>query len=182
MKCYTVTENGITPGINFVDEPYPHIPVGDPRNEPDFRRVRLDEALVSVSTNGAVSSCSLALAPNDDDRRRASYQLTPPTGRDDDQALVKLEVRAPSGWRTSYNPPRETLSVAKGWLPEGGSGPRANTPVELLVLKKGGETEVYETDRTHPLGRLKFRLSFDGSEFALSAGGRGSVPHEHAVA
>lgn len=166
MKCYTVTENGVTPGIHFVNDPYPHVPVGDPRNEPDFRRVQIDPALASGSFNGAVSSCSLALAPNDDDRRRASYRLAPPNGRDDDQALVKLEVHAPPGWRSSYNPPRETLTVAKGWLPEGGSGPRVNTPVELMVLRKGGEIEVYQTDRTHPLGSLKFRLRFDGTELA----------------
>lgn len=168
MKCYTVTEHGITPGISYVNEPYPHVPVGDPRNEPDFRRVPVDEGLLGASTNGAVTNCSLVLVPNDDDRRRASYQLTPPSGRDDDRALIKLEVRAPQGSRTWYQPPRETLTVAKGWLAEGGSGPRVNTPVELMVLKKDGEIEVYETDRTYPLGRLRLRLRFDGAELTRS--------------
>ncbi|BAU46877.1 hypothetical protein SVA_0295 [Sulfurifustis variabilis] len=169
MKCYTVTENGMTPGIDFVDEPYPHVPVGDPRNEPDFRRVQIEDALASSSTNGAVTSCSLALVPNDDDRRRASYRLVPPTGRDDDQALVKLEARAAPGCRTWYNPPRETLTVAKGWIPEGGSGPRVRTPVEMMVLRKGGEIGVYETNRSDPQGRLKFRVRFDGAELALAS-------------
>jgi hypothetical protein len=169
MKCYTVTENGITPGINFADQPYPHVPVGDPRNEPDFRRVRIDAALATSSTNGAVARCSLALTPNDDDRRRASYELVPPSGRDDDRALIKLEARAAPGWRTWYNPPRDTLTVAKGWFPEGGYGPRANTPVELVVLRKGAEIEVYETDRTNPHGRVKWKLRFDGAELSLGS-------------
>lgn len=169
MKCFTATENGVTSGIHFVNQPYPHVPVGDPRNEPDLRRVRLAEALASASANGAVTSCSINLVPNDDDRRRASYDLVPPTGRDDDQALVKLEVHPPSGWRTWYNLPRETLTVAKGWLSEGGTGPRVSTPVELVVLKKDGSIAVHETDRTNPNGRLKFRLRFDGSTLALDS-------------
>lgn len=32
MKFFTVTENSVVPGIEFLHEPYPHVAAGDPKN------------------------------------------------------------------------------------------------------------------------------------------------------
>ena len=46
MKCYTVTKDGVVPGIQFLREPYPHVAVGDPAlSSADCRRVEVDAAL-----------------------------------------------------------------------------------------------------------------------------------------
>jgi len=164
MKCYTVTENGITPGIGCVNEPYPHVPVGDRRAEPDYRRVALADALAGSAVNGAVTRCSLTLESNDADRRRASYKLVPPSNKDDDQALVKFEVHAAPGARSAYDFPRYTFTVAKGWISDAPGRPQANTPVELVVLKRGATVTVTQTERGSGAPQTVMQLEFDGNE------------------
>jgi len=75
MKCYSVTKDGVVPGIQFRREPYPHVAVGDPAlASADYRRVEIDTA------------------------------------------------------------PADSA---------GGKGPQAETPVNLVVLKKGDEVKIH---------------------------------------
>jgi hypothetical protein len=164
MKCYTVTEKGVASGVRLSQQPYPHIGVGDPANEPDYRLVEVDEALAA---GDAVSACSVALDQDEARPRRAGYKLVPPAG-DDNQALVKLEVHPGAGaQRTFYDLPRYTKTLAKGWFSKAG-GPRVDTPVELVLLKKGDEVRVYNVEDSDRSPALLFTLSFDGAELKKS--------------
>lgn len=163
MKCFTVTEKGVTPGIAFaIGDPYPHVQIGDPHVEYDFRRVEVDAALAAGAANGVLPACSIVLDMKEGDRRRVSYKLVAPNGKDEDQALVKLEAHCTAVGRTFYELPRYTMTVAKGWFSKA-SGPSVNTPVELIVLNKGGEVKIYKSE---DLGKpeLVFTVSFDGKE------------------
>lgn len=168
MKCFTVTERGVTPGIAFVArDPYPHVEIGDPQVEYDFRRVEVDAALAEGAANGVIPACSVTLDMKEGDRRRVSYKLVAPNGKDEDQALVKLEAHCTASGRTFYEMPRYTLTVAKGWFSKAG-GPSVNTPVELIVLNKGGEVRIYKEE---DLGRpdLVYIISFDGNELRVKS-------------
>jgi hypothetical protein len=161
MKCYTVTEKGVTPGISISSDPYPHVGIGDPNAEPDFRRVEIDETLAGNVSNDYVSACSIQLEHKEEDKRRSAYKLINTTGKDDDQALVKFEVSQKG--RTSYEFPRNTFTLAKGWHSKDG-GPRVTTPVELVALRKGNNVRVFVTTDSKKESDLLFTISFDGNE------------------
>src|SRR3970040_660122 len=58
MKCYTVTKDGVVPGIRFLREPYPHVAVGDPAlSSADCRRVEVDAALAG-GAESVIKNCS----------------------------------------------------------------------------------------------------------------------------
>lgn len=160
MKCYTVSEKGITAGVAISREPYPHVGVGDPQSQYNYRRVAVDAALVEGAANGLLQSCSYVLHQKGEDIRRAGYKLVPNKG-DDDMALVKLEVHAPNG-RSFYDLPRYTMTLANGSFSPP-SHPRVATPVQLIVLRKGGEVtiSVAEDVWTPPLELL--RVHYDGT-------------------
>lgn len=162
MKCYSVTESGVAEGIRFSPAPYPHVLVGDAREEYDYRRVKIDPQLASQSRDTTLTECSVVLDTNNDDRRRASYTLAPPSGADADKALVKIEVRAGAGVRTWYEFPRYTFSVAKGWVAEQPGAPRVLAPVELVVLEKGAAIRVMQTARDSGKSNALMTLAFDG--------------------
>ncbi len=52
MKCYTVTEKGVMPGIELGGKtPYPYVIVGDPNEQYDHRRVEVDGALAATASH-----------------------------------------------------------------------------------------------------------------------------------
>lgn len=165
MKCYTVTKDGVVPGIQFLREPYPHVAVGDPAlSSADCRRVEVDAALAGGTTDGVIKTCSYTLDPKNSGNRRSSYKLVA-AGGDDDKILVKLEARcAAPGQRTFYDLPLNTLALANGWFLTGGKGPQADTPVNLVVLKKGDEVKILRTTDTRRPSEFVFSVSFDGAE------------------
>ena len=166
MKCYTVTQHGVAPGIQFVREPYPHVAVGDPHlSSADCRRVEVDVALADSVADGVIKRCSYTLDQKNSANRRSSYKLVTATDDDDDKILVKLEARCGApGQRTFYDIPLYTESLANGWYLAGGKGPQAETPVNLVVLKKGDEIKIQRAGDTHKLAEFVFSVSFDGSE------------------
>ncbi len=164
MKCFTVTEKGVTAGIAWVKEPYPHVGVGDPKVEYDYRRVEVDGALAEGAAHGTLHECSIALDMKEEDRRRASYKLIPPTGKDTAQALVKLEAHCATSGRTWYELPRYTMTVAKGWFAN--AGPQVNTPVELIVLNKDSEVKIGKIDENGK-SQLVMTVYFDGNELKV---------------
>jgi hypothetical protein len=166
MKCYTVTKDGVVPGIQFLREPYPHVAVGDPAlSSADCRRVEVDAALAGGATDGVVKACSYTLDSKNSENRRSSYKLVAPAGNDDDLALVKLEACcAAPGCRAFYDLPLYTLALANGWCLAGGKGPQVSTPVNLVVLKKGNEVKIYRTVDIRLPAELVFSVHFDGSE------------------
>jgi hypothetical protein len=166
MKCYTVTKDGIVPGIQFLREPYPHVAVGDPAlSSADCRRVEIDAALAAGATDGVIKTSSYTLDSKKSGNRRSSYKLVVPTGNDDDQALVKLEACcAAAGCRAFYDLPLNTLALANGWCLADGKGPQVSTPVNLVVLKKGDEVRIYRTVDIRLPAELVFSVSFNGSE------------------
>jgi len=142
MKCYTVTETGVVAGIELTTTgPYPHVCVGDPKVEYDHRRVEVDAAL--AAQGGRLHECSMLLDMNED-RRRSSYKLVPPDGRDNDKVLVKFEVRPGGEGRVWYDFPRDTFMLAKGWLPRQARAPQVAAPVELVVLNQDDAVRVYQ--------------------------------------
>ncbi|MBI3574672.1 MAG: hypothetical protein HY083_03315 [Gammaproteobacteria bacterium] len=164
MKCYTTTDKGVMPGIDLVSgPPYPHVCVGDPNVLYDHRRVEADEALAGNANNGKIMNCSMALDMNEEDHRRASYKLVPPNGSDDDQTLVKFEARVNSA-RTWYEFPRDTFSLAKGWISKTPRGPSVSAPVELFVLKKDNKAQVYKIEDIAKAPVLVFNVRYDGNE------------------
>jgi hypothetical protein len=166
MKCYTVTKDGVVPGIQFLHEPYPHVAVGDPAlSSADCRRVEVDAALAGGATDGVVKACSYTLDSKNSENRRSSYKLVVPAGNDDDLALVKLEACcAAPGCRAFYDLPLYTLALANGWCLAGGTGPQVSTPVNLVVLKKGNEVKIYRTVDIRLPAEFVFSVSFDGFE------------------
>jgi hypothetical protein len=165
MKCYTVTEQGVTAGIAIASDPYPHVGVGDPNVAYDYRRVEIDEALATTAASGgSIRACSVELDMSESDSRRASYKLITPAGTDEDQALVKLEVHPGAGGRTFYDLPRHTVTLAKGAFTRTAGGPHLETPVELVVIRKGGEVDVYKSADVFTAPKLAFSVGFDGSE------------------
>lgn len=173
MKCYTVTEKGITPGIRLLPTPYPHVPVGDPRvSSADYRRVEIDPALMMNAQAQAIAACSIEIAYKEGERRRSSYKLIPPKGGDDDQALVKFEANCATGdGRTFYDFPRDTFTVAKGWYSHNVQGPRVQMPVELAVLKKDCTARVLKVEDIAGRPALVFGVVFDGATLKLEKGG-----------
>lgn len=164
MKCYTVTKDGVVPGIQFLREPYPHVAVGDPAlSSADCRRVEVDAALAGGES--VIKTCSYTLDSKNSGNRRSSYKLVAAAGNDDDQALVKLEACcAAPGCRTFYDLPLNTLALANGWCLADGKGPQVSTPVNLVVLKKGDEVKIYRTVDIRLPAELVFSVSFNGSE------------------
>ncbi len=159
MKCFTVTEKGTAAGITWVKEPYPHVGVGDPKVEYDYRRVEVDGALAENVANGTLYDCSISLDIKETDPRRASYKLIVPNGKDEDRALVKLEAHCATNGRTWYELPRHTFTIAKGWYAN--AGPKVNTPVELIVLNKGEEVRIFRTEGENKPERV-MTVYFDG--------------------
>ncbi|MBI3778847.1 MAG: hypothetical protein HY274_08045 [Gammaproteobacteria bacterium] len=176
MKCFTVTENGVVPGIKFLREPYPHIPVGDPKlSSNDYRRVEVDASLASGG-DATVMKCSYVLDMQTGDKRRASYKLVPATGEDDDQALVKLEAHcAPPGQRSFYDLPLYTFALANGWYLANGTGPQARTPVNLVVLNKGDEVKINRAIDVWKQSEHVFSVAFDGRELKQKNGRRAAA-------
>lgn len=66
MKCYSVTETGVAEGIRFTLAPYPHVLVGDAREEYGYRCVKIDPRLAGQSLDTTFAECSVALDVNDD--------------------------------------------------------------------------------------------------------------------
>lgn len=166
MKCYTVTENGITPGIEFsADAPYPHVTVGDPHNVYLMRRVKVGPTLAAQSPDGMIRDCAIALDTNDDDRRRASYDLVAADRDDPDHALVKLEARCGRHGRTWYWLPRDAFSVAVGEYAETG-GHRTRAPVNLLVMHTGDVVEICNTEGVWAAPEHVFDVRYDGRKLA----------------
>jgi hypothetical protein len=165
MKCYTVTKDGVVPGIQFLREPYPHVAVGDPAlSSADCRRVEVDVALAD-GAESVIKTCSYTLDPKNSGNRRSSYRLIAPTGNDDDQILVKLEACcAAPGCRAFYDVPLYTLALANGWCLADGKGPQVSTPVNLVVLNKDDEVKIYRTVDIRLPAELVFSVSFNGSE------------------
>lgn len=166
MKCYTVTKNGVVPGIQFLREPYPHVAVGDPAlSSADCRRVEVDATLADNATDNIIKTCSHIIDMKASENRRSSYKLVAATGDDDDRILIKIEARcAAPGQRTFYDLPLTTLALANGWYLAGGKGPQAETPVNLVVLKKGDEVKIHRTVDMHKPAEFVFSVRFDGSE------------------
>jgi SH3-like domain-containing protein len=100
----------------------------------------------------------------EEDHRRASYKLIPPTGKDEGHALVKLEAHCATSGRTWYELPRYTTTIAKGWFAN--AGPKVNTPVELVILEKGGEVKISKTDENGK-SQLVMTVQFDGNELKV---------------
>lgn len=164
MKCYTVTKDGVVPGIRFLREPYPHVAVGDPAlSSADCRRVEVDAALADSAADDTIKACSYTLDTKNAGNRRSSYRLVA-GGGDDDKVLVKLEARcATPGQRVFYDIPLNTLALANGWYLAGGKGPQAEAPVNLVVLKKGDEVRIHCTVDVHKPAEFVFSVSFDGT-------------------
>ncbi|MCG6871335.1 MAG: hypothetical protein LJE84_03510 [Gammaproteobacteria bacterium] len=162
MKCYTVTANGVSEGIDLASEPYPHVAVGDPAAPHHFRRVEVDEGLAG---NGKVMNCSVVLDVKEEDPRRASYKLVEATGEDDDQALVKIEPRATDAGRSFYELPANTFSLAVGWF-SGSQGNKVNSPVELVVLKKDTEIPIFQTEDMWKDPEPVLTVRFDGNRLS----------------
>lgn len=164
MKCFTVTENGVVPGIKFARDPYPHVPVGDPNlSSADFRRVEIDAALADGARYGVLTACSYALEAGEGNRR-SSYKLVAPTGKDENAALAKLEAHcAAPGQRTFYDLPRDTMVLASGWH-LWGKGPQVRTPVDLIVLAKNGAVQVNRTVDIRKPPEHVFVVEFDGAK------------------
>lgn len=165
MKCYTVTKDGVVPGIQFLREPWPHVAVGDPAlSSADCRRVELDAALADSAPDSTIQDCSFTIDMKNTENRRASYKLVAATGDDDDRILVKLEARcAAPGQRVFYELPLNTLALANGWYLAGGKGPQAETPVNLVVLRKGDEVKILRAGDIHKPAEFVFSVHFDGS-------------------
>lgn len=165
MKCYTVTRNGVVPGIQFLREPYPHVAVGDPAlSSADCRRVEVDAALADSAPDNTIRSCAYTIDMKSAAIRRSSYKLVA-GGDDDDRVLVKLEARcATPGQRVFYDIPPNTFTLANGWYLAGGKGPQAETPVNLVVLKKGDTVRIHRTVDMNKPAEFVFSVSFDGSE------------------
>lgn len=177
MKCYTVTEKGIAPGIRFLRAPYPHVVVGDPALvSADYRRVEVDAALANGAAGDSITRCSYLYDRKSDDSRRASYMLVTPDGTDDDRALVKLEAHcAAAGCRTFYDLPLDTFALANGWYLAGGKGPQVSTPVNLVVLTKGGEVRIYRTVDVWKKPELVFGVEFNGADLKQKNGQRAAA-------
>jgi hypothetical protein len=174
MKCYTVTENGVTDGIQFTaDGTYPHVVVGDPDNPYLMRRVKVDDGLAHQARNHTIGECSIELDVNDDDRRRASYRLVPAGERDTEQALVKLEAHCNrDGGRTWYWLPRNAFSVAVGEYADP-DGHRTRVPVNLLVVHKDDVVEICRTEDVWKAPEHVFDIRYDGS--TLRQGAHGNI-------
>lgn len=166
MKCYTVTQNGVVPGIQFLRDPYPHVAVGDPSlSSADYRRVEVDPALANNNAEGILKACSYAVDTKNSGNRRSSYKLVALAGNDDDKILVKFDAPcATPGQRTFYDMPLYTLALANGWRLAGGKGPQAETPVNLVVLKKGDEVRINRTVDLSKPPEFVFSVNFDGAE------------------
>lgn len=165
MKCYTVTKDGVVPGIQFLREPYPHVAVGDPAlSSADCRRVEVDVALTNSAAEDTIKSCSYILDAKKAGNRRSSYKLVAADGSDDDKVLVKLEARcATPGQRVFYDIPLNTPALAGGWYLAGGKGPQAETPVNLVVLKPGDEVRIHRTVDIRKPAEFVFSISVDGA-------------------
>lgn len=162
MKCFTVTKSGVAPGIQFLTKPYPHIDIGDPKILPNYRRVEVDTELASKASKDSITECSMKLERKQEDNRRSSYMLIPQKQGDEEKALIKLEARCASDkGRTFYQVPRNTFSLAVGWIRKT-SGPGVSTPVELLVLPKGEEIKIYKTEDINKDPERVFAIKFDG--------------------
>lgn len=170
MKCYTVTKDGVVPGIRFLREPWPHVAVGDPAlSSADCRRVEADAALADSASDNTIKTCSFTIDMKNTENRRASYKLVAATGDDDDRVLVKLEARsAGPGQRVFYELPLNTPALANGWYLAGGKGPQAETPVNLVVLRKGDEVKIHRAGDIHKPAEFVFSIRFDGSELRLN--------------
>jgi hypothetical protein len=177
MKCYTVTENGIVPGIKFLREPFPHVAVGDPGlSSADYRRVEVDAALAAGAADDTIMACSYAADMKSGATRRASYKLVPPAGGEDDLTLVKFEARcATPGNRTYYDFPLYTRALANGWYLAGGKGPQVSAPVNLVVLKKGDEVAIHRTVDFSKRPELVFTVHFDGAGLKRQNGQRAAA-------
>lgn len=165
MKCYTVTKDGVVPGIQFLREPWPHVAVGDPAlSSADCRRVELDAALADSAADNTIKTCSFTIDMKNPKNRRASYKLVAATGNDDDRVLVKLEALcAAPGQRVFYELPLNTLALANGWYLAGGKGPQAETPVNLVVLRKDDAVKIHRAGDIHKPAEIVFSVHFDGS-------------------
>lgn len=162
MKCYTVTEKGVTPGIELGGKtPYPHVIVGDPDEQYDHRRVEVDGALAATASGGKILNCSMTLDMKQGELRRVSYKLVPPDGSDDDKVLALFLVRAADA-RAWYEFPRDTFMLAKGWISKAPRGPSVAAPVELVVLKKDDAAKVYKVESLAKSPALMLTVSFDG--------------------
>jgi hypothetical protein len=166
MKCYSVTKEGVVAGIRFLREPYPHVAVGDPAlSSADCRRVEVDAALADSAADGVIKACSWSIDTKNSGNRRSSYKLVAPAGGDDDRVLVKIEAHcAAPGQRSFYDLPLNTLALANGWFLAGGRGPQVETPVNLVVLKKGDVVKILRTVDIRKPAELAFSVVFDGSE------------------
>lgn len=175
MKCFTVTENGIVPGIKFAREPYPHVPVGDPNlSSSDFRRVAIDTALADGAKDGVITACSCVLEAGEG-ARRSSYKLVAPRGKDENLALVKLEAHcAAPGQRTFYELPRDTMVLASGWYLQG-KGPQVRTPVDLVVLAKDTPVGINRTVDIRKPPEHVFIVQFDGARLIQKDGQRAAA-------
>lgn len=165
--CYTVTEKGVSPGIAVNPTPYPHVGVGDPRVEYDYRRVEVDPDLLAASAT-SLSRCAYALDQKDEDKRRASYKLV--TGSDDDseRVLVKLSANCGGpGGRTRYVLARNMFSLAKGWYSDA-SGSRAVYPEELVILNKDQAVQCYKAVGERNKEELAFTLRYDGKNLQMA--------------
>ena len=161
MKCFTVTEAGVTPGIRLSGkDPYPFIGVGDPANSSDYRRVEADKALADGSKDGVITSCSIVLDMNEEDNRRSSYKMIPATGTDDDKALVLVEARASKTGRTHYDLPRYAFNVASGWH---ANGPVVTFPVNLVIINKDSTIKVMKTEDITKGSSPFMAVQFDGT-------------------
>ncbi len=161
MKCYTVTEKGVTPGIELGGKtPYPHVIVGDPDIQYDHRRVEVDGAL-APGAGGKILNCSVVLDMKSGELRRVSYKLVPPDGSDDDKVLALFAVRVADA-RAWYDFPRDTFMLAKGWISKSPRGPSVAAPVELVVLKKDESAKVYKVESLAKSPALILTVSFDG--------------------
>lgn len=177
MKCYTVTQNGVVPGIKFLRKPYPHVAVGDSHlSSADYRRVEVDKELADSAADGTITACSYVSDMKQGENCRSSYKLVASTGNDDDQALVKLEAHcaSPSN-RTFYDLPLYTFALANGWYLAGGKGPQVSTPVNLIVLDKGNDVKIYRTVDIWKQPELVFTVAFDGTELRQTGSQRAAA-------
>lgn len=177
MKCYTVTRNGVVPGIKFLRQPFRHVAVGDSHlSSADYQRVEVAKELADSAADGTITACTHVSDMKKGENRRSSYKLVASTGNDNDQALVELEARcASSGNRTFYNLPLYTFALANGWYLAGGKGPQVSTPVNLIVLDKGRDVKIYRMVDIWKEPELVFSVIFDGAELIQTGGQRAAA-------
>ena len=169
MKCYTVTENGVAEGIEYVEQPFNHVFVGNPHEETNFTRVEIDPDVIQNAAHHRINECSYILDLQEEAVNRACYKLINPTGKDNNKTLVKLEPQCadPEG-RTFYEIPDNTPALATGWIKKK-AGNGVSAPSDLLVLKSGEKVKIFKRNNVWSEDELVFTLQIDDDGLKINS-------------